>query len=596
MPFAHILTIKSLTTTFISSNNNIISVIGVYTVMDSIQNIIDGTSGVDSAAKLSFYSLHSDISSIENTLAPLLANSLNNFIAVLTPASIYAQAIHDAGAKLQADVTAPLRGVGLDLDPEQDRANQAMATLATAIAKCSGFTPIPTPLPTTFAALLNTSVSNVRPTTVQTLANDPAGQFVDILSGLQSAEAAVIAEWRVLQARANGWPIYLQRAALQVGSVNAALVQFGTGYGNLLEVRNKAAQTIDTPLLSLQARRSIFVQPAYGLFPPVDVANAPDTDDALARLEANDRLAEEEQLLTDIANYQPPSSGADTKIANFARFANSWRAADTQAAAPLQIAGQVGDLATEVLKGEVLSLIDISAFRDAILDAIARLLPTKAIFSYDFESEVVDEPDDSQIFQAALGTRFTLKTSIEADLLTGGDPKITTQGSLGPFAVKLVGDYVDAMTLHFGGVSFTSEGSSAPRFDVMYDAYDLGQDLAFFELLGPVLSPNSGSPVQVSPLQRTRGLDVGYDIDLGAIGIGEVSIFNINFAVSAELPFTDEQALFKVSLGTRLTPLTISFLPYAGSGYFSIYAGPDAIVGFEASFLFGAGEDAGKEW
>ena len=47
--------------------------------------------------------------------------------------------------------------------------------------------------------------------------------------------------------------------------------------------------------------------------------------------------------------------------------------------------------------------------------------------------------------------------------------------------------------------------------------------------------------------------------------------------------------MFKTSLGTRLAPFTISILPYAGSGYFSLFSAADGIRGFEASFLFGGG-------
>ena len=78
-------------------------------------------------------------------------------------------------------------------------------------------------------------------------------------------------------------------------------------------------------------------------------------------------------------------------------------------------------------------------------------------------------------------------------------------------------------------------------------------------------------------------------MNLGGFSIGPVSFFNIVFDVSAELPFDNRPAMFKTSLGRRTAPFTISALPYAGSGFFSIFASAQGIVGFEAGFMFGGG-------
>ena len=179
----------------------------------------------------------------------------------------------------------------------------------------------------------------------------------------------------------------------------------------------------------------------------------------LQALENNDRLAEEVGVLKKIAAYAPPApSTSDTIIGNFVRFADSWVTGNSRnKAAPLQIAANIQGLAAEVLKGDILALIDVAAFRDAIFDAIAQLVPTKAVFSYDFASTVTEPPDDKAIFQAQVGAPFVLTTRIEVDLLNRGKTEFTAAGSLGPFAIKLVGSIVDALTLRFGGASFTRE-------------------------------------------------------------------------------------------------------------------------------------------
>ena len=74
-----------------------------------------------------------------------------------------------------------------------------------------------------------------------------------------------------------------------------------------------------------------------------------------------------------------------TKRNKVLRFFRSWV---NGKAAPLTIGAQVRGLAAQVLKGDILSLIDVSAFRDAIEDAIAGLIPTRTTLAYDFSRTV----------------------------------------------------------------------------------------------------------------------------------------------------------------------------------------------------------------
>ena len=101
---------------------------------------------------------------------------------------------------------------------------------------------------------------------------------------------------------------------------------------------------------------------------------------------------------------------------NLLRFFSSWTGNNADKSAPLQIADRVRDLAAQVLKGEILSLIDVAAFRDAIQDAIAQLVPTRAVFSYDFSKVVTQPPSDSSIFQAQLGAAFVLSMRLTVEL------------------------------------------------------------------------------------------------------------------------------------------------------------------------------------
>src|SRR5439155_8689802 len=124
-----------------------------------------------------------------------------------------------------------------------------------------------------------------------------------------------------------------------------------------------------------------------------------------------------------------PPAAAD--FDNLLRFVASWTGNNADKSAPLQIADRIKDLAAQVLKGEILSLIDVAAFRDAIQDAIAQLVPTRAVFSYDFSSTVTEEPSASSIFQAQLGAQFVLSTRLTVDLLAAKKADFQATGTLG---------------------------------------------------------------------------------------------------------------------------------------------------------------------
>lgn len=406
------------------------------------------------------------------------------------------------------------------------------------------------------------------------------------LNAARVAEAQALAAWRTLQLRLLGLPDALKTLIERQVVASGTFGKMAAGYGELLRLRKEALEQIArVPLLSSQARRVLLVPPVYGNDCPIDDRNKPIED--LLRC---DRLAEELDILKSVtlpAGDAPLDPAVRT---NVLRFFGSW---GNKTAAPLVISGQVRDLAAHALKGDVLALIDVSAFRDAIEDAISQLIPTRATLSYDFRRAILKEPSKTALFQAKKGTEFSLSVRAVVNLLKPDNVDFRATGSLGPFDVKLVGQLVDAITLKFDGAVFEMVGGSKPRFQVAYQDFEIGKDLEFAQKLQSFLSPKDGNGIFLQPLTRTAGIEAGYGIDLGSIGCGATSFFNVTLNVSAELPFTDSEALFKVSLGRRLRPFTMSVIPFAGSGYFSIFAAPDGIRGFEASFEFGGGASLG---
>lgn len=503
-------------------------------------------------------------------------------LGFVTEGAILSDGIVDkiSGAVIAADAT--IKSAGLDLDPEASEFIASLLALKTHIderANYRGFPP--QPLPVTFRDLLATSV--VAGVTIQSAFTDgpDAKPYTQVASTSRNLEMRVLAEWRALQMRVVGLPKELKTAIEDQAFSSDLFGALVRGYTSLKAARLDALKQINgVPLLSASARHTLLVADYYG-----GTCNIDDDHSDLSTLADCDRLSEELKVLG--AMTRSPHAQDQDRV-NFLKFLGSWK---TEQAAPLIIALHVRDVVAQALRGDILSLIDVAGFRDAIEDAIAQLIPTRATLSYDFDREF-SKPDAEQkdkIFQAKQGSRFSLSVRAVVDLLAPNKMNFRANGYLGPFAINLVGDLIKALTLRFGGAAFEFVDGSKPRLDVKYQSYEIGKDLEFAKQLEDYLTPKDGSGIILTPLTRTVGIEAGYGINLGIIGVGETSFFNVVLNVSAELPFSDSEALFKTSLGRPLAPFTMSVVPFAGAGYFSIYSAANGIRGFEASFEFGGG-------
>jgi hypothetical protein len=537
---------------------------------------------LDNTVKNKFVALKTGFEGAEADIVSRLVEGIKFAIKLLTSSASFAAKLVAAFETQLKAVQTGIGGYGIDLNPEIGDMIKVVDATKTTAGSASKYQV--TTVPKRFAELSEMIVNQEEAVKLSGFLKNLDGKYFALVHDLYDAEAAAIAQWRALQARAKGLPWMIQGALFR--KVQPHIGDLAKTYGELAKARDSAATNIDSPLFSLQARRALFAQPVFK--PTTPPFNVDDPNATLEALKDKDRLREEVRVLADAASFAVPAvkPAATPEIDNLLRFFASWT---DGMAAPLQIAERVKALAQEVLRGEILSLIDVAAFRDAILDAVAQLVPARAVFSYDFSSTVTEAPNQDSIFQAQQGAQFVVSTRLTVDLLAAKKADFQATGTLGAFDVKLVGDFIDAVRLRFGGAKFEARGDSKPRFDVSYLDYEIGQDLEFAKELQSFLTPSNGSGVHIGPLARTLGLEAGYGINLGSIGVGEVSFFNVILDVSAELPFTQSEALFKTSLGTRLCPFTISILPFAGSGYFSIFAAADGIRGFEASFLFGGG-------
>lgn len=409
---------------------------------------------------------------------------------------------------------------------------------------------------------------------------------------LRNLESGVIREWRKLEERVAGAPEKLRQEAEKALLSTRVFSSLKAAYEELKKQRNALLALAEkVPIFDLAARKALLVKPIQSLAldenQSLDQCNIDDATPSNPMTDC-DRLAQEASVAQDVAAIENGKLEQAHRRRILALL-GGWQA---RSAAPLVILSQADDMARDLMRGDVLAAIDFGAFRDQIEDAISSLIPTKINLSYDFNSVVDKDPGPQSIFRPLPGAPFGITMRAAIDLLKQRS-SFSATASLGPFEIYLIGGVVDALRLKFGGAAFTVTNNTSPRFDVVYEDFVIGRDLEFAQKLQSYLSPKEGNGVFIQPMTRTAGVEAGYAINLGTIGIGATSFFNVSLNVSAELPFGNEESLFKVSLGRRLSPFTMGVFPFVGSGYFAIYAAADGVRGFEASFEYGGGAAIG---
>lgn len=299
--------------------------------------------------------------------------------------------------------------------------------------------------------------------------------------------------------------------------------------------------------------------------------------------DAFDALVIEKKLVDELPLEDPLSD--PVKREKIMAFASIWSAGQ---AAPVLILKGLQSITERVLRGDILSFIDISGLRDEIEDRISALVPTRQTLRYDFGVSLT-AGGPTALFSPQPGCRFEVGVFSEVNLLDPEQFTFETQGSIGAFNINLVHQFgIEAIRLIFGGATFRMARGEKVSFDADFQDFEIGPALEFVQQLQESLSIGA-SGVYLEPLLGTPGIRVGYGLDIGIITLGALSFSNVTVGIAADLPFSDDQALFSVSLGRRMAPFMISALPWAGSGYLAILSTAQEIVGFEMGLEFGVG-------
>ncbi len=378
----------------------------------------------------------------------------------------------------------------------------------------------------------------------------------------------------------------------EVADVQAALVIEKSGilkaYKELKTVRDKVSGSFESLVLLPPEPEDVRLER------PGDPGKVP----GVPLTKQNDRLAADviwiEALIDKTGSVDPISNSEKRKYLR--TFVEEW--ASGQSTPTLLIKG-IGDQVRAVLRGDV-DLDELFNIRQQIEAKLLNLLPTKHRFDLDFDFPLPEDVKDATggIFRPGRDCNLSVGASTIIDLLPNGIPKGEDEfkprvsakalATLGSFEIKLIGEYFDAVTLKFGGARFVSDLGSNNDLKLAFEDFEIGKELEFIQDLQSFMAPSEGSGAFIQPLRGGRGIEAGYGLSLGTIMIGNVAFSNISLNASAELPFDGKsEARFKSSLSRRRAPFTIAYIPYGGSGYFSITANARGIVGFEMSLEFG---------
>jgi hypothetical protein len=308
----------------------------------------------------------------------------------------------------------------------------------------------------------------------------------------------------------------------------------------------------------------------------------------------HDALFGQDQKIDGIASdFADPNKQLNALVDLF-DFIKSWKGTAYEEATPpvsgpnavLWIADQAKDLVTNlvrnVLKGDLGKIIDFAAIKAEVERRLRELIPTKVTLTYDFDTELQNV---AEIFLPEDGSRLTLKARTVVDVLNGGPPQVTSSGEMGPFKVRILGNILDICTLSFDGAKFGSETGGKLKANVI--DVQLGEAVSFLQAVSSFFSFGANG-FYLSFLWDPPGIEAGYRMPPCGFALGVLGISNISLNAAAILPFDSSPALFKVGLSRPEAPFLINVAVYGGGGHLALYSTSQGIIGFEASFEFGA--------
>jgi hypothetical protein len=303
---------------------------------------------------------------------------------------------------------------------------------------------------------------------------------------------------------------------------------------------------------------------------------------------AQDGLTTQAKTLSDIdRNLKGNAQAHEKAVADLVELLSGWASGDLARRNAMvvifdQLDNVVSKIGNDIIQGKIGALIDFNAVREDVERRLRALIPSRITRSYDLDASV---GSFANIFIPDPETRLTLRSRATVDLLSSGPPQITATGALGPFKVHLLGDFMDICTLRFDGARFGSDTGGKLKTNIV--GFEPGAAVEFLQQLSSFLSFGANG-FYLRALFGPPGIEAGYRMPPAGFALGALGVSNLSLNIGVVLPFTDAPALFKVGMSTPEAPFLINVGVYGGGGHLALYASPAGIMGFEASFEFGA--------
>jgi len=345
---------------------------------------------------------------------------------------------------------------------------------------------------------------------------------------------------------------------------------------------------------------------------PSATATAPTVGDLLRLLagpvhqrlqDATGAVAADQKLLADLDAAL--AINLKTALPKAQACADAWR---DQGLGIVAASKSVEQLFTAISTGQLGVLFDFASVRTAIENAVRHLIPARVNLNYSWDTKLGPFPSGDPIFDMAPDISankpddglpdndLALSAAISIDLLPPkddssqnvGPPRrsVVVSGRVRPFKIRLLGSAFDLVTLYFSEARFKSVDGAPPKLDIAIARVEIGPLLKFLQSLGPALGGGKG--FSITPTFAPPGVEARYDYPIELLPVGQFSFQNLAISISARLPFTDQQALFRFALSTREKPFLVSSGIYGGGGYVGLLANARGIVGFEIQLEFGA--------
>lgn len=215
--------------------------------------------------------------------------------------------------------------------------------------------------------------------------------------------------------------------------------------------------------------------------------------------------------------------------------------------------------------------------------------PDSIVTTYEIKQPTVKSAGDFFVALPWSGGDADPQLQITSTILVhkaGGDPQASVEARLNAFRINLFG----FITLNFKSLSLKVRPGSKTDCDPVLDPETgvvFGGPLEFmnsFRKLIPMDGFADPPGLDITP----AGITASYSLGLPDIGVGAMTLQNVNLGAGFDLPFTGLGPSARFNFAERHNPFNLTVSLFGGGGFFAIALDTGGVRELEASLEFGA--------